>query len=458
MTVSLGVFNHYHVDPASTNASDPRHPRNFVRYAALLAPITWLDRASWRLRKRSAWQLGKRLVAAFDDVGLLHPRWGSEAELAVLRNNIQLFGNSIDQNPYISAIGRFLLGKVMLGHLANRAAFIRFYEENRDFIAEHGRYVAPVLVTGFPRTGTTLLQRLLSEDPNTRSPYTYELEKTTPPLRAHADPLRDARIEKSAATLATLQRLAPGFVEKFSESHVWSATEREESLTYIQLHNGLNVMNAAQAGRSYLHSMMKPEVADALFAYERNFFSMLDAFAPARSHWTNKAPTYAPYFGKIFEHYPDARVVITHRHPGKNIASVCRLLESWMLPFDEEGSFDKIRLGDILLDGLQVIFDAPMAYRIANPQRESQIVDCLYSDLFSDPIGMVRQIYAKFNIPYTAAFEQRMRVYLANNQQGKYGRHKYSNDEYGFDPDRLAERLRGYYSKFGYGTKPQAHD
>jgi hypothetical protein len=369
-----------------------------------------------------------------------------------------LFSRSIDDNPHISAIGRFLLATIMLGHLRNRADVIRHYEANREFIESRGRYLAPLLVTGFPRTGTTLLQRLLSEDPNTRSPHTYELEKATPPLRAGADPLHDPRIEKSAATMATLQRLAPGFVEKFSESHLWSATEKEESLTYMQFHNGLSIMNAAQAGREYLCSMTRPDVADALMKYERNFFTMLDAYTPARSHWTNKSPPYAPYFGKIFEHYPDARVVVTHRHPGKNIASVCRLLESWMLPFDEDGSFDKVRMADILLEGVRGFFTAPLAYRAAHPARESQIVDCLYHDLFRDPIAMVRAIYAKFGLEYTQVFEDRMRVYLENNKQGKYGRHKYGNAEYGIDPEQLHVDLRDYYGKYGYGVTPDTDD
>jgi hypothetical protein len=452
-------FNEYHVSPSDARGAEPdRYPRNFVRYSPLLTPLRWLDRASRALRNKPAPRLGTRLVAAFDEVGPLHPRWGSADELEVLRGNLRLFSRSIDDNPQISAIGRFLLKTIMLGHLRNRTEVIRCYEANREFIESRGRYLAPVLVTGFPRTGTTLLQRLLSEDPNTRSPHTYELEKTTPPLRADADPLHDPRIEKSAATLATLQRLAPGFVEKFSESHLWSATEKEESLTYMQLHNGLNIMNAAQVGREYLCSMTRPDVADALMKYERNFFTMLDAYAPAKSHWINKAPPYAPYFAKIFEHYPDARVIITHRHPGKNIASVCRLLESWMLPFDEDGSFDKLRMADILIEGTRGFFTAPLAYRAAHPERESQIVDCLYRDLFRDPIGVVQAIYAKFGLEYTQVFEDRMRVYLANNKQGKYGRHKYSNAEYGIDPEQLYVNLRDYYVKYGYGVNFDTHD
>lgn len=449
--------NYYQVNPADTASADAaRYPRNFVNYPAMLAPVKWFDRLSRAVRGKPAPFLGDSLAKTFDEVGPLHSRWGTDAELEVVRRNLRLFGRSIDENPHISAIGRFLIKTMINGHLKNRADVIAHYEANRAFIEERGRYTAPILVTGFFRTGTTLLQRLLSEDTNTRSPYTYELEKTVPPLEAGTDPLQDPRIETSAATIGTLKKLAPGFVEKFSESHLWSATEKEEVFTYAQFHNGLTVTNGAGAGREYLHSLFQPDLADALMKYERNFLTMLDAYAPARSHWTNKSPTYAPYFGKIFEHYPDARVIVTHRHPGKNIASFCRLLESWLVPFDEDGSFDKIRFGQMLYTTLQCFFEAPLSYRTAHPERESQIVDCMYRDLFADPIAMVKSIYAKFDLEYTQEFEDRMKVYLEANKQGKYGRHIYTNAEYGLDLDQIQAGLGDYYAKYGYGREPEA--
>jgi hypothetical protein len=129
-----------------------------------------------------------------------------------------------------------------------------------------------------------------------------------------------------------------------------------------------------------------------------------------------------------------------------------------MLPFDEDGSFDKQRMSNILIEGLRCFFDVPMADRAAHPARESQIVDCLYQDLFRDPIGMVKTIYTKFGLEYTQVFEDRMQVYLANNKQGKYGRHKYDNAEYGIDPEQLKASLRDYYVKYGYGVNPEKHD
>ena len=92
----------------------------------------------------------------------------------------------------------------------------------------------------------------------------------------------------------------------------------------------------------------------------------------------------------------------------------------------------------------------PFCYRKEHSEKEGQIFDCIYAELFSDPIAMVRKIYEKFSLEYTDEFEQRMKVYLENNKQGKYGRHKYSLEEYGFKADSVFEEYKEYMGYYGY--------
>ena len=459
MRIELDNFNNYHVDPSTTRGdATGRYPPNFVKFPWFLAPLNWGDSLSRAISGKPAYLLKGRLLKLFDKVRIGGEHWGTSQEIDVLRQNIQLFSDGVDANPYISPIGRTMIYEAAKLHLKNRAKTIEFYEANRAFIEANGRFKAPLIVTGFPRTGTTLLQRLLSEDPNTRSPYTYELEISVPPRKTAMDPLQDRRIRSSAASTARAKIFVPGMMEKFSESHLTSPTEQEESLIYMQFHNGLPSMNAGSAGRHCMQSMNQPEVADALFKYERNFFTMLDAYCPVKSHWTLKAPAYAAYFGKMLDYYPDARVVVTHRHPSKNFASICRLMETYLLPFDCDGSLDKIRLGSMTQEEMCIFLSRPLAFRQANPQRESQIVDCMYQDLFRDPIAMVKRIYQKFDIEYTPEFESRMQRYLADNQQGKHGRHKYSNEEYGIEPRRLYENNKAYFDHYGFKADASSAD
>ena len=93
----------------------------------------------------------------------------------------------------------------------------------------------------------------------------------------------------------------------------------------------------------------------------------------------------------------------------------------------------------------------PFHYRKEHSEREEQIFDCMYAELFSDPIAMVKRVYEKFSLEYTEEFEQRMKIYLENNKQGKYGRHKYSLEEYGFKAESVYEDWRDYMEYYGFG-------
>ena len=95
---------------------------------------------------------------------------------------------------------------------------------------------------------------------------------------------------------------------------------------------------------------------------------MLDAYRPAKSHWTLKAPIYTVCFPTIFEDYPDVRVVVTHRNPLVTLPSVCRLLESWCIAFDKDGSFDKQRFGLLQKAFIGKCLMVPFNYRKEHPE------------------------------------------------------------------------------------------
>jgi hypothetical protein len=156
-------------------------------------------------------------------------------------------------------------------------------------------------------------------------------------------------------------------------------------------------------------------------------------------------------FPTIFEEYPDARVIVTHRNPLVTLPSICRLMESWCIAFDQDGSFDKHRFAQLLQKSVETCMTVPFYYRKENSEREGQIFDCFYAELFSDPIAMVKRIYEKFGLIYTEEFEQRIKVYLKNNKQGKYGRHKYSLEEYGFTAEGVYREYQDYMDHYGYG-------
>ncbi len=295
------LSNYYQRDPRNREPTpSERFPHNHVKYSALLKPLQWIDSAYGLFGSR-AFTTMDAMLREFDSAAPLDKYLGTEDELKRARMLVVSFCEGIDNNPLLCSIGRFLLKKLALDILKNRKKVLHYYHSNKEFIEANGKLKAPVIITGSPRSGTTLLQRLISEDPNTRSPYSFEMDIAIPPMTSDADPLENPRIKSSGAAITTLSRLAPGFLEKFAESHYVSATEMEDPLFYMLAHNGIFAMNIAPAGRAYIDDFFKIKDKRPVFRYERIFFTMLDAYRPAKSHWTFKSPDYAPYFPMIFQ-------------------------------------------------------------------------------------------------------------------------------------------------------------
>ena len=444
--------NYYERAPVK-NESNPhdRYPRNHVNFSWLLKPLQWIDGFYSKFGSKVI-VTNNAMLKEFDRAAPLDKYLGTMENLKDMRELLVSYCHGIDNNPFLSSIGRLLIKTISLDALKNRKKVLQFFEENKGYIEANGRFEAPLIVAGSPRSGTTLLQRLLSEDPNSRSPYTFELELPLPPMTKESDPLQDHRIKKSNAAIKTLTKLAPGFMEKFAESHVWSATEMEESIDYTLAHNGITQMNCPLAGLSHIKDLMKVEDKRSLFLYERLFFTTLDAYRPATSHWVLKSTEYARYFPHIFREYENVKVVVTHRNPLITLPSLCRLWESWCIAYDRDGSFDKHQFGQFIKLIQEKYLLVPLHYRKKHPEIEKQIFDCIYDDFFSNPIGMVKKIYQKFGMEYTAEFEERMKTYLEDNKQGKYGRHKYSLHEYGFDKDGLYEEFKEYMEHYTFST------
>ena len=112
------------------------------------------------------------------------------------------------------------------------------------------------------------------------------------------------------------------------------------------------------------------------------------------------------------------------------------------MPLDENG---------LIAEYIEKCLMVPLNYRKEHPEKEGQIFDCMYEELFSDPIAMVKRIYRKFGLEYTEEFEGRMSVYLENNKQGKYGRHKYSLEEYGFKGESVYQEYKDYMEQYDFG-------
>ena len=93
-----------------------------------------------------------------------------------------------------------------------------------------------------------------------------------------------------------------------------------------------------------------------------------------------------------------------------------------------------------------------MAYRDAHG--EESFLDVQYADLLADPLATMKRIYdVGGRRSVTPAAETRMREYVAENPQTRFGKHQYSLEGTGLDRGELEERFAPYQQRYGVPTE-----
>ena len=213
----------------------------------------------------------------------------------------------------------------------------------------------PVFVIGLPRSGTTFLHNLLTQDPHSRSPLTWEIMFPSPPPERETY-LDDPRIAQCQAKLLDigfldegLQAIHPFGARRPEECNfIWESTLR--TVNYMAWWNVPSYTKMLYAGD------MRP-----VYEAHKRFLQHLQ-HRHAGERWVLKTPAHMAWLDTLLAVYPDACLVQCHRDPAKIIPSLAnnllqyRKLYSALRP---TGSFGMVELQAASLRRVDAIRDLP---------------------------------------------------------------------------------------------------
>lgn len=299
----------------------------------------------------------------------------------------------------------------------------------------------PVFVFGMPRTGTTLLSNLLSADPARRSPLTWEIDDPVPPPTTetlYTDPRALARLEAERQMLAAHPEMG--------KYYRGSAIYPNECM-FFMIHDFKGLL---WEGRGKL-----PNYRDWLFAtdmtsayiYHKRFLQLLQANAPGV--WNLKMPSHGLWLPTLLKIYPDARLIWTHRDPLTVVGSFCSLMT-----LSNMGSTDKNHAEWISENYFwQAVEHANRIMDTREKLGHERIIDVHYADLIRNPIPTMRLLYKALGDELTPEADARMKAWLDDNPQDKFGKHEYKLKQYGLTEDEVLKRFQRYLSQ--YDVEPE---
>jgi hypothetical protein len=405
----------------------PDSPKPFVLNRPL--PVRVFNGVG-RLLRRCGWRrpldADRMLVRARRRTGL-----GEFGALDV-REPLHVLVESLERENRLTPLGRLLIRREVVQLLCARLRLRPALEEHSEVLRE--RVERPLFIIGLGRTGSTLLHRLLSQDPSVRALRYWE---SIDPARATADSAKNGYVRQARFQLALANRLAP----RLRSIHTLDATAPEECR--LLLMNTFRTQFFGQYGKvsAYLQWLRGQGPQSRLHVYEdyRRQLQLLQWHAAPR-RWVLKSPVHAYALDAILQLFPDACVVQTHRDLAEVVPSTCSLMATMRGMYCDD--IDVGSLGATIAQKMvQRTIEATLQTRATHPGR---VFDVLYRDLVRDPVGTVRGIYEHFGLVAGEGMEDHVRDWLARNPQGKDGRHGYSLEQWGLERATI-DRMYGQY-------------
>ncbi|MCD4729707.1 MAG: sulfotransferase, partial [Bacteroidales bacterium] len=175
--------------------------------------------------------------------------------------------------------------------------------------------------------------------------------------------------------------------------------------------------------------------------FHKRFLQYLQSGGVKSDRWLLKTPVHLMRLPEIFEVYPDARIIMTHRHPEEVVASTASLISSVRSLYSD--TEDPMRTGREQAELWSLYFKKFLESR-KSLKKEDQIIDLQFEDFVKDQIGTVRKIYDRFNWSLSDVALKNFSSFLEKNPKDKNGKHIYSLEIFGLNKDNINHQYRDY--------------
>jgi hypothetical protein len=357
-----------------------------------------------------------------EPLGVLLPALENEAELTVL--------------------GRYLARRQLLRLLRVRLQIARYLREDP---AAGEWIVSPLVVTGAPRTGTTVLHALLAADPALRAPLGWELLLPVPPPVPEAD--EQARIDLAEAELRGFAGADPGL----DAIHEYGARNPKECLSAMSFAFRSEEFAVRYNVPSYNAWLAQCDMRPA-YDFHRLTLALLQRRSP-RPQWVLKSPVHMQSFGVLLDVYPDARIAVTHRDPLAVLGSVSSLVAHLRWVHSDHVDLPSIARyhSELYSRSLNALVN-PTDARLREPGR---LHSGSFTQLTADPIAAAAACYRTWGQPLSGLAKEKMAEYVSARPRGRHGSHEYSFAELGLDAATERARFAPYTDHFDVPNEVQ---
>lgn len=352
------------------------------------------------------------------------------------RKGLEVLCDSLNREAKLSDFGHGLLQHKLIELLINRLRIEEFFRLHPEI--EQEIIAPPVVIVGLPRTGTTLLQRVLSCDPNLYSMHWWESRYPVPfPGEDLKNPAE--RIERARGEVKVMVDAMP----KLMAIHPMDADQADEEVMLME-HSFMSSFNAYANVPSYMKWLHSTDETPA-YDYLKRVLKFLQWQKRQRgivaTRWVLKAPHHLLRMALLLKEFPGAQIIQTHRDPVETIPSIASFIDTLWRIYSAEA--DSAAAGKEWNDLMARAFHHTMDVRAINPK---PFLDVNFVDTVKKPFEVVRAIYAHTGMTLTPQAEQAMHRWMEQNRRDNRAAHDYNPADFGLSEAQLKHDFAYYRS------------
>ena len=327
---------------------------------------------------------------------------------------------------------------MITGALINRLRHKNLIKMNPEILDETVDIKA--VLTGLPRTGSTMLHRMLASAPELTAIKWYEAQNYTPlENEDYNDPSPRKDIAKDILKfmlkkIPELMSIHPMDIEQADEEviilgQLFSSSMLES--TYF-VPNYANWLTKQNPGKSYSDLI---EILQSL--------QWQDSSRKNKS-WILKTPGHLMSLGAVIKYFPMAKIIMTHRDPVSTVPSYCSM-ESALYKMNTNAISD-FEIGNYWLDRLSEWLNNFIEVRNSIP--DDRFIDINYSDLVEAPEKIGAQVLKSIHVNDDILTKEMMENWINANKRENRQKHNYKLSDYGLTNESISNKFKDYIKKY----------
>ena len=355
--------------------------------------------------------------------------------------NIDVLIPSLNSQAQLSKAGVFGAQHMIVSGLVSRLRHIELIKQNPKILEEE--VTVSAVLTGLPRTGSTMLHRMLASAPDLTAVKWYEAQNYVPLMGE----TRGNPAPRQEAAQGILNYML-GAIPELMSIHPMSINQPDEEVIIL--------------GQLFSSSMIEstyyvPDYAKWLSGQDprRAYDDLIDILkslqwqdsSRAGKNWVLKTPGHLMALDTVLDVFPAAKIIMTHRDPIATIPSYCSM-EASLYKLGSQ-TISNTMIGTYWFSRLHEWLEKFMMVRSRSDA--SRFMDIDYKDMISTPLAVGQSVLDFCGIDLSPDIEAGMSGWIEANKREHRAAHKYSLDDFSLTEEAIRSRYQTYISHFVRG-------